>query len=380
MAVNFCPKCNVNVKDDDFGIECDGFCRKWFHSSCIGLSKKKYNSIKDLGNHVHWYCNDCQIEVKSVLHNSPAGAPICSKSTSDENGTKINLILDELCRINKNFVNLCRKVEVIENFHSVTSNTDHVVDSDDASSMNVLDNISELSIENDFLGFGECSNDKVEGIDKPSDQASVENIKLLGMPLNCGSQICREDWKEVTKRNRSKNNRPFKNKISQIVPVSQINKIAVSSNTNSSNVRSDSNRPIGSNKNSATQQSVFTDTKNNADKPSSKRIVGNGRAASSCLTPAQRKEWIFISRLSADTKSESVTEYIKQLTSGEVLCEEVQSKFPTYKSFKVGVDIGNKGNIMNPDIWPEGVLVSNYRFHNRKSHSNSRSFLGRRNK
>lgn len=51
-------------------------------------------------------------------------------------------------------------------------------------------------------------------------------------------------------------------------------------------------------------------------------------------------------------------DHIKQAVSGEVVCEEVITKLPGYKSYKVGINLNEVANVVKPDIWPEGVLVS----------------------
>lgn len=47
----------------------------------------------------------------------------------------------------------------------------------------------------------------------------------------------------------------------------------------------------------------------------------------------------------------------------DIRCDEVNTKFPGYKSFKVGIGLEGMDTIMKPEVWPEGVLVSEFRHH-----------------
>ena len=51
-----CGSCDIQVKDDDMGIQCDD-CNMWFHINCQNLNPKMYDI---LGNHSYsWVCQNC---------------------------------------------------------------------------------------------------------------------------------------------------------------------------------------------------------------------------------------------------------------------------------------------------------------------------------
>ncbi|KAG8257041.1 hypothetical protein J6590_057111 [Homalodisca vitripennis] len=113
----------------------------------------------------------------------------------------------------------------------------------------------------------------------------------------------------------------------------------------------------------------------NNDKPKPRPIVGTKALApnSNKLTCVKKLNWIFISRLDPSVVKEGVKEY---LTSGVITdssCEEVVSRFITYKSFKIGVTDEQKDKALDPVFWLEGVLVKE--FVEKRRNLNNRHFL-----
>lgn len=46
----------------------------------------------------------------------------------------------------------------------------------------------------------------------------------------------------------------------------------------------------------------------------------------------------------------------------EVLCEEVTTRYPDYRSFKASIPLTKKYIVVDPKNWPMGVLVCNFSF------------------
>lgn len=60
-ANDLCGECGRGVSGRTGGIQCDGYCKLWFHPNCINLNYREYI---DLGNSsVIWICN------KRGMHN-----------------------------------------------------------------------------------------------------------------------------------------------------------------------------------------------------------------------------------------------------------------------------------------------------------------------
>lgn len=55
-----CPVCVKSVLDSDEGMGCGGACQRWFHRTCINMSKADYQRYCG-NNTLHWYCSrtDC---------------------------------------------------------------------------------------------------------------------------------------------------------------------------------------------------------------------------------------------------------------------------------------------------------------------------------
>lgn len=91
------------------------------------------------------------------------------------------------------------------------------------------------------------------------------------------------------------------------------------------------------------------------------KIVGKMNSGSgAALRVIPRKLHFFLSRLSPDTNSEDVVDFLKQ-DFPEVECQPLEVKFPgKYASFKVTVDAQNGEKLLDASIWPSGALVAEF--------------------
>jgi hypothetical protein len=64
---NSCPSCKNSVKETDYAIGCDGFCKFWWHSKCVNISDVEYANIQELEEKVKWFCQDCDFKVNRLL-------------------------------------------------------------------------------------------------------------------------------------------------------------------------------------------------------------------------------------------------------------------------------------------------------------------------
>lgn len=55
-----CGVCQKRVTERQNGLNCEGFCHKWFHSSCVGITKSEYKVLSDLGDRNLWFCEECK--------------------------------------------------------------------------------------------------------------------------------------------------------------------------------------------------------------------------------------------------------------------------------------------------------------------------------
>ena len=62
-----CHDCNLEVKNNDRGIECD-ICKGWYHKECQKVSDALYQVlISEEQQQISWYCSSCQRGAKAIM-------------------------------------------------------------------------------------------------------------------------------------------------------------------------------------------------------------------------------------------------------------------------------------------------------------------------
>ena len=69
---------------------------------------------------------------------------------------------------------------------------------------------------------------------------------------------------------------------------------------------------------------------------------------------------VFVTRFEADLPTDDLKLFVSDLINDEFSLERLPTKFPDYSSFLVTCDDRHRQVIMNPDEWPEGVLIRRY--------------------
>ncbi|KAG8330197.1 hypothetical protein J6590_068808 [Homalodisca vitripennis] len=106
----------------------------------------------------------------------------------------------------------------------------------------------------------------------------------------------------------------------------------------------------------------------------SRPIFGEKTGSGTKLKTASKRSWVFISRLDTSLTKENIESYLKDSQIDDFLCFELETKYDTYKSFKIGVNDSAVDQITDPEFWDEGILVKEY-IPLRKQHRGH--FLGR---
>ncbi|KAG8305827.1 hypothetical protein J6590_060841 [Homalodisca vitripennis] len=65
--VENCLCCKLIVNESDIALNCDGFCKEWYHGSCVKISSDEYDKINVLASKVKWYCNSCSEKVERMI-------------------------------------------------------------------------------------------------------------------------------------------------------------------------------------------------------------------------------------------------------------------------------------------------------------------------
>ena len=95
-----------------------------------------------------------------------------------------------------------------------------------------------------------------------------------------------------------------------------------------------------------------------------KRTTATIRSSNSTLLAATvtRPFGIFVSRLSSTTTEDNLKKFLSEKNLDVMNVEKLPTKYDTYASFHVNVNIGNQtaNEILNPSFWPNRVLVRKY--------------------
>lgn len=99
-------------------------------------------------------------------------------------------------------------------------------------------------------------------------------------------------------------------------------------------------------------------------------LLGTGR--SSNIAAVKKRTWsLFISRANTETTSDDIVYHVRSIMPrANVECNQLQTRYNTYKSFKLNVVCENIETLMDPNSWPEGILVR--KFFTPRSNSTSR--------
>lgn len=105
-------------------------------------------------------------------------------------------------------------------------------------------------------------------------------------------------------------------------------------------------------------QAVRTGVKNKVVRGSMEASEGGPLA----LKTVQRMSWMFLSGFTPSVDTEAVRAYLNSLNgSVSYVCEQLKTKYDTYSSFKVGVPLELANDLMHPNLWPQGCIISKYK-------------------
>ena len=86
------------------------------------------------------------------------------------------------------------------------------------------------------------------------------------------------------------------------------------------------------------------------------RKVGTGMR----LVYQVKKFNLFVTRFEVGVLPETLKSFVNELISDECEVQRLDTRFPSYSSFVVTCDDRHKNLIMNPNEWPEGVLIKKW--------------------
>ena len=76
--------------------------------------------------------------------------------------------------------------------------------------------------------------------------------------------------------------------------------------------------------------------------------------------PQVKRFNLFVSRIETGVLPDTLKSFVNDLISDTCSVQCLKTRFPDYLSFIVSCDDRHRDTIMNPDEWPEGVLIRQY--------------------
>ena len=99
-------------------------------------------------------------------------------------------------------------------------------------------------------------------------------------------------------------------------------------------------------------------------------MIGSGRAGQIKAVAALKRLSLFMSRLPPGTGEDAIKEYVKDQTGAQdVILIKLQTKYDSYESYRLDIVNPSCGDIFDPDLWAEGLVVR--RFFTRRQTSDS---------
>lgn len=307
--VNICGRCNKRVNSDDKSLYCDGKCGNWFHIQCVNILVKEYEVLCKHNQNIKWFCNDCNKKLLVFL--------------------EVGNIGEKLSLMNEVIGSLTKAMKSLEADNIIiNSRVDSVVE--DVSKIRSVD---KMKLSNPSYAS------KVVGM-KASANGEANSETLV-------STIKQKKISSVSKESTNVVNEAMFDSLGSSVTVNEVKKPSEQLN-------------IGE----RTQQKNFPKGKGKLyDRINKQIVLGTSKKnLKSNLSAVERTSWIFVSRLAPTVTCSDITGHLKVELGGDIMCEELQTKYPGYKSFKIGVPVSKSDIVYNPELWPEGVLVTKFFF------------------
>ena len=73
-----------------------------------------------------------------------------------------------------------------------------------------------------------------------------------------------------------------------------------------------------------------------------------------------RKDGLFVSRLSRNTRASDVMNYIRTEANLNIRCDPIATRYDTYRSYYIHAAPRHHALLLKPGMWPRDVLVKKY--------------------
>lgn len=318
MAIE-CILCTKSIGRYQDYITCTGECKSNFHIACVNITVEVLTAMKESNEAKIWKCTTCRGYESSNVENS----------VLDENitGTQVIAFLKEM------------EIRIIK---ELTMNVIVPLKSEinELKKQNVI-----LSKEVEILQ----STTQRKSFVHPIDGASDKNIEISNTVLDKQKQaaqkkdnILQSRKKEVVELTKSSDSSIDK-KYSSVVKQALVNKTNDNGESNLMNEE-------------------FTLVYNKHRKRRESPIMGT--ALNSSLKGTITFKHFHVYGIAPETSSAEVVSYLQNNKFKDIKCEKMNAKHPNdYTSFKISVPCEQTEEFKRPELWPSGVKINNYYFH-----------------
>ncbi|KAG8253006.1 hypothetical protein J6590_043998 [Homalodisca vitripennis] len=365
-----CRSCSKNVTKSNKSIFCYGVCKSWYHIACVDISDEEFTLFLKLLGKAVFVCQKCRevMESATCTINSEAALEVNHHSTNDESLTcssQIRILTDEILSITNNQKAITSELGRLTNENEMLKAaiknqseaiTDIVLNLDNKDSYanklkNNLTSGNLVSKDLSELCLVPGKHSQPVSITKPRTDA----VGDVGHSLNCNynKRIQFTDGLvDLTSTPKLSSALAYKEEDGEWLEV----------NSRSNRRSRPSTNVTGSiqvKPNSGSRGQTISDKTRNGSNGKKKFITGT--AADDNLSVAEKKLFLFVSRLRPHIESKDLEKYIKDKKEADYIVEKLTSKFPQeYSSFKVGVPSSLYNEIYHSSFWPKNIYVTKF--------------------
>ncbi|XP_054260159.1 uncharacterized protein LOC128984815 [Macrosteles quadrilineatus] len=316
-----CGVCSNSVSEEDYALECEGFCSSWFHHKCVKISKKDYDQISRLGEKIRWFCGPCDARMQTVISSD------CDLKNLLVTGfNELKEAVNSVCKVQENtkkklsnivthHVKLSTNINLIAKQCGLKAEaTSRADDADDTSPSNVMEKKNENNLplpvsddnctasfsDNDLQSSATIANDVSMAVMEPyspapsSDLTMTTNFSLAHVGV--GTPVCSRVEVEDTCKNKNTAN-------CDVFSAGEVRKPEMNGDI------------------------TYASALKNPQKPKLGRDIPGviGTNVKTTLKSVGKQEWLFISRLQPSTTTMDVSNFLTSEGIQNVECTELKS-------------------------------------------------------
>lgn len=380
----YCGICKHSL-DVNVAMSCDGFCKSLFHPECVDIDNDSFCAISEVMDYVKWFCKQCENKMDMLLNK------LSKLDMGWDWPTILNVVLDQLELQSQSNLDLSKRMDILsDQYHNVSgkladisSKYDMLVETG-TRPRPIVKNKTDLASSTELSEFDltVVGNLPTPGEGhRPSEQQG-NTTKLL-----YSNVLCDQLNKPTSSITGPKSQLPTGNNSnithSRVITNSSRGLVGSKSKDttlvdNRDMVEDDFEVYHSRKRKSAMRrkQGNFNNREPARVSSVARPILGKRSGGDTKLKAASRRSWIFVSRVDASVTKDGVESFLKESQVDDFVCYELETKYDTYRSFKIGVNEVMFEKILDPEFWDEGILVKE--FVPPRKQQNKKDFLGYR--